>query len=57
MQIKPLVKPTRTVIGYKGLQYAWYSFVSKGMYMLILSTRDGPVMGGEAACHRLRISR
>jgi hypothetical protein len=40
MQIKPLVKPTRTVISYKDLNYAWYSFVSKGMYMLFFYVHE-----------------
>jgi len=35
MQIKPLVKPTRAVINFKGLQYAWHDFVSKSMSILL----------------------
>ncbi|CAD6209279.1 unnamed protein product [Miscanthus lutarioriparius] len=27
--IKPLIKPTRTIINFRGLQYAWHDFVSK----------------------------
>ncbi|XP_072963967.1 callose synthase 9 [Typha angustifolia] len=29
LQIKPLVKPTRIIINFKGLQYSWHDFVSK----------------------------
>ncbi|XP_062209649.1 callose synthase 9 isoform X2 [Phragmites australis] len=29
LQIKPLVKPTRIVINFRGLEYAWHDFVSK----------------------------
>ena len=35
MQIKPLVKPTRTIINFRGLQYAWHDFVSKSMDTLL----------------------
>ncbi|PVH33332.1 hypothetical protein PAHAL_9G629300 [Panicum hallii] len=35
LQIKPLVKPTRAVINFKGLQYAWHDFVSKNNHNAI----------------------
>jgi hypothetical protein len=30
MQIRPLVKPTRTIVTFTGLQYSWHDLVSKG---------------------------
>jgi hypothetical protein len=38
MQIKPLVKPTRAIINFRGLQYAWHDFVSKSMENITFST-------------------
>nr|CAB3497257.1 unnamed protein product [Digitaria exilis] len=35
LQIKPLVKPTRTIISFRGLQYAWHDFVSKNNHNAI----------------------
>jgi callose synthase len=35
LQIKPLVKPTRAIINFKGLQYAWHDFVSKNNHNAI----------------------
>ncbi|KAL5218815.1 hypothetical protein ABZP36_019499 [Zizania latifolia] len=32
MQIEPLVKPTREIISFKRLDYAWHDFVSKNNY-------------------------
>eukprot|EP01018_Ginkgo_biloba_P032191 Gb_22029 [translate_table: standard] len=29
LQIKPLIRPTRTIVKLKGLQYSWHDFVSK----------------------------
>ncbi|EMS56501.1 Callose synthase 9 [Triticum urartu] len=34
-QIKPLVKPTRLIISFKGLQYQWHDFVSKNNHNAI----------------------
>jgi hypothetical protein len=38
LQIKPLVEPTRTIINFTGLQYAWHDFFSKSMNTLLFST-------------------
>ncbi|KAF8780207.1 hypothetical protein HU200_001875 [Digitaria exilis] len=35
VKIKPLVKPTRTIISFRGLQYAWHDFVSKNNHNAI----------------------
>ncbi|XP_004985950.1 callose synthase 9 [Setaria italica] len=35
LQIKPLVKPTRAVINFRGLQYAWHDFFSKNNHNAI----------------------
>ncbi|CAL4920447.1 unnamed protein product [Urochloa decumbens] len=35
LQIKPLVKPTRTIISFRGLHYEWHDFVSKNNHNAI----------------------
>ncbi|CAL4937331.1 unnamed protein product [Urochloa decumbens] len=35
LQIKPLVKPTRTIISFRGLKYEWHDFVSKNNHNAI----------------------
>ncbi|RLN41050.1 callose synthase 9 [Panicum miliaceum] len=35
LSIKPLVQPTRAIINFKGLQYAWHDFVSKNNHNAI----------------------
>lgn len=35
LQIRPLVKPTRAVINFRGLQYAWHDFFSKNNHNAI----------------------
>ncbi|XP_044983200.1 callose synthase 9 [Hordeum vulgare subsp. vulgare] len=35
LQIRPLVKPTRLIISFKGLQYQWHDFVSKNNHNAI----------------------